>query len=147
MQQPMLKKFDGLTIFGFSTRTQNRDEFEEKSAKIPALWQKFYESTLAKNPGNYGVYSNYDSDANGFYTLTVGTNQSDSLPDIDMLKILPGTYLVFANEGPMPQAVIKTWQEIWAYFSDKPSYQRNFKTDFEFYSGPNQIEIYIGIKD
>lgn len=147
MQQPILKKFDGLTIFGFSTRTQNSDEFEGNSAKIPALWQKFYASTLDKNIETYGVYSNYDSDANGFYTLTVGTSQSASLPDIDTLKILPGTYLVFANEGPMPQIVINTWQDIWAYFSDKPKYQRNYKTDFELYLGPNQIEIYIGIKD
>lgn len=47
----------------------------------------------------------------------------------------------------MPDTVIKTWQSIWTYFSDKPTYQRNFKADFEHYSGANRVQIYIGVNE
>lgn len=146
MQQPSLKQFHGLTLYGFSTRTQNHDEFNANTAKIPALWQKCTEKNVIQSPEIYGVYSDYQSDANDFYTLTVGTTQSCTLPDIVTKTLLPGTYFVFANEGPMPETVIKTWQEIWAYFANDPKYLRNFKTDFELYSEQNKIEIYIGIQ-
>ena len=50
----------------------------------------------------------------------------------------------------MPQAIIKTWGEIWAHFSEdndsNPNHQRAYTTDFEYYSAENEFEIYIAIK-
>ncbi len=92
MITPALKTMTQLNIQGFSVRTKNSDEFTEKNAKIPALWQQFYASDLAKHPPVYGIYSNYESDATGFYSLTAGIEQNSGLATI---SIEAGDYLVF----------------------------------------------------
>ncbi|MCR9191615.1 MAG: GyrI-like domain-containing protein [Gammaproteobacteria bacterium] len=146
MTAPTVKHVDGIKIHGFSTRTQNSDELNEETAKIPDIWQKFYASPLVNNPEIYGVYSDYASDANGLYTVLAGVPFDSKKTYLDHMTIQPGNYLVFENEGPMPETVIKTWQEIWAYFNDTSPYQRNFLSDFEFYTSTDKVAIYIGIK-
>lgn len=47
MLQPTMKQVERFTVTGFSLRTQNSDEFNEKKAKLPSLWQQFYTSELA----------------------------------------------------------------------------------------------------
>ena len=44
---PTLKYIEGFTVTGVSTKTQNTDEFNEKKARLPSLWQQFYSSDLA----------------------------------------------------------------------------------------------------
>lgn len=56
-----------------------------------------------------------------------------------------GNYLVFQGTGPMPMTVIETWTQVWAYFESNTEHQRNFISDFECYSGPDQMDIYIGL--
>ena len=46
----------------------------------------------------------------------------------------------------MPLAVVETWKQIWNYFAVDNQYQRNFISDFEAYSGSDEVAIYIGIK-
>ena len=46
----------------------------------------------------------------------------------------------------MPDCVIQTWGLIWAYFADNPQTLRRFTTDFEVYSGPDSVAIYIGVQ-
>lgn len=36
---PTMKKVESFTVSGFSVRTQNKDEFNDKTAKLPSLWQ------------------------------------------------------------------------------------------------------------
>ncbi len=74
---PTLKYVTGFTVMGFSTETQNTDEFNEKTAKLPSLWQQFYASDLAANANIFEVYSDYESDANGLYTVTVGVTDNN----------------------------------------------------------------------
>lgn len=145
MNEPTLKQIESINIYGFSTRTQNCDEFNEKIAKIPAIWTAFYESPLVNQAKIYGVYSNYESDANGLYTVTVGVPDAQNKTGLNEIIIQSGKYLVFENAGPVPSVVIKTWQQIWEYFTNMTFYQRNFLTDFEFYTGKNKVAIYIGI--
>lgn len=147
MIQPTLKQFESITICGFSTRTQNLDEFNEKTAKIPSLWQSFYaENALAGHSEVYGVYSNYESDANGFYTVTAGVPDVKNKAGLNETIIQSGRYLVFENEGPVFEMVIKTWQDIWDYFAKTTSYQRHFLTDFEYYTSKEKVAVYIGIR-
>jgi predicted transcriptional regulator YdeE len=145
---PTLKYVEGFTVTGLSTKTQNIDEFNEKIAKLPSLWQQFYSSDLAANANIIEVYSDYESDANGLYTVTVGiTDNSDRTGgEFASVKIPPGNYLVFQGEGPMPATVVEIWKQIWDYFDAKSNYQRSFISDFEAYSGSDKVAIYIGIK-
>ena len=143
---PTLKYIEGFTVTGIKTRTQNSDEFDEKSAKLPNLWQQFYSSDLAANATIFGVYSDYESDANGLYTVTAGVTFDKEPSKFDTVKVQAGNYLVFQGFGPMPRTVIETWGEIWEYLARENQYQRNFISDFEAYHGAEEVTIFIGIK-
>lgn len=143
---PALSQVDGFTVTGFSVRTQNKDEFNENTAKLPGLWHQFYASQPNMNSNVYGVYSSYDSDATGYYTVTVGTESCDVQAESGTVSIQAGQYLVFQGTGPMPATVIETWKRVWKFFEASTEYQRNFISDFEDYSGTDHVAIYIGIK-
>ncbi len=144
--QPMMKQVESFTVTGLSVRTQNSDEFNEKMAKLPGLWQQFYTSELAANANIFGVYSNYDTDANGHYTVTVGVKSHCEQTQLSPVTIQAGNYLVFKGTGPMPATVIEAWKQVWAFFEKNTAYRRNFISDFEAYNGPDQVAIYIGLE-
>ena len=140
-------------IYGIKTRTKNSDEMSQESAKIGAIWQKFDATVDVDYKGGqrvYGVYYNFESDANGEFDVLAGYETSSM--DLDNVKIQKGKYLVFgktfqeSDDAARVEAIIETWGEIWEYFSDENSeYKRVYTTDFEYYKGPNEIEIYISI--
>ena len=143
---PTVKQVESFIVTGFSVRTQNKDEFNEKTAKLPSLWQQFYTSELATNANIFGVYSNYDSDANGPYTVTAGVESSPAQAKLSEVTIQAGNYLVFEGTGPMPATVVETWKRVWIFFETNTEYRRNFISDFEAYSGSDQVAIYIGLE-
>lgn len=143
---PVVQHVESFIVTGLSVRTQNSDEFNEKTAKLPSLWQQFYTSELATNANIFGVYSNYDSDANGPYTVTVGVKSDYAQAQFSSVTIQAGNYLVFQGTGPMPATVVGTWKQVWAFFETNTEYRRNFISDFEAYSGPDQVAIYIGLE-
>lgn len=144
--QPTIKQVESFTVTGFSVRTQNSDEFNEKTAKLPNLWQQFYTSELATNASIFGVYSNYDSDTNGPYKVTVGIKSDHAQTQPSSVIVHTGNYLVFYGMGPMPATVVETWKQVWAFFKTHTAHRRNFISDFEAYSGPDQVAIYIGLE-
>ena len=143
--QPTLKSIISFKVCGFQVRTRNSHEFNPDTAKLPSLWEQFSKSDLTKNPHFFGVYSDYESDANGLYHVTVGISDEAPNPDLGNITIQAGKYLVFTNQGPMPTAIVETWKQIWHYFAAEPAYQRNFITDFEAYIGPDEVAIHIGV--
>jgi predicted transcriptional regulator YdeE len=148
MQQIM---WSGKQIQGFSVRTNNANELNAGSAKIAALCQRF-DTQVAVNYAAgarvYIAYYAYASDYQGDFSVLVGTDQMDvnSTQTLDKLQLPAGKYLKFCATGAVPQIVIETWQTIWAYFADPACpQQRAYQLDFEFYTGPHDIEIYIGL--
>ena len=141
-----MKQVESFTVTGFSVRTQNSDEFNEKTAKLPSLWQQLYTSELAINANIFGVYSSYDSDVNGSYTVTVGVKSDHAQTELSSVIVHAGNYLVFQGTGPMPATVVEAWKQIWAFFETNTNHRRNFISDFEAYSGPEQVTIYIGLE-
>ena len=98
-------------------------------------------------PSLYGVYTNYESDAMGFFDILVGAEEVVAQESLTMVTIESGTYLCFKAKGELAQVVIDTWGEIWTYFSnDHCKDIRSYKTDFEKYISENEVEIYIGVK-
>lgn len=152
--EPKLTEIDGFTVAGLSVRTINSDEFNPNMAKLPAFWGGFLSSGISEKIPNrlhdssiYGVYSQYASDANDYYTVTAGvqiTDKNNQL-DYDVVEIQQGTYLVFEARGKIPEVLIQTWGRIWDYFNHCTNYERCFNTDFEVYLGPEQIAVYIGV--
>ena len=140
MNQTTIESF---SISGLNIRTNNALE-ASSAGKIPALWGQFYSSQTMPAVLVYGVYSDYESDASGEFTVTAGTKCAE-LAKSD-ISIKPGSYLVFPASGPMPAAIIDAWKAVWEHFSHPQSYERSYETDFEEYSGQDSARIFIGIK-
>ena len=150
---PVLKHMDSFTVRGFRVRTQNSDEFNRETAKLPNLWQQFYSSHLVTKTPIFGVYSDYESDANGLYTVTAGivnegiaNDENKNSSELSAIKTTSGDYLIFHSKGAMPLTAIETWKRVWDYFTEDSTYQRCFMTDFETYSNSDEVAIYIGVK-
>ncbi|WP_285415718.1 GyrI-like domain-containing protein [Pseudomonas sp. efr-133-TYG-5] len=143
---------DSFTVAGLRVRTTNATEHNAATAQIGAMWGQFFGKGLAQAiPGMrpdspvYGVYSAYESDAAGAFDVTAGVAVVDPPADFHTVRIERGDYLVFEASGPMPDTVIASWGFIWHYFQQNPQLQRRFATDFEAYTGPESVAIYIGI--
>ncbi len=150
--EPKITHVSRFLVSGLITRTINRDEFNQETAKIPGLWAQFFASGAAdKIPGRlpdtpiFGVYSTYDSDVTSFYNVTAGVSVTAANPDFSNIEVQEGKYLVFKSHGPLPTALMQTWASIWAYFEQHPHVKRSYLTDFELYSGPEKVQIHIGI--
>lgn len=134
-------------IAGITARTSNHDC--NVGEVIGGLWQKFhtgiFESIEGKVTGcAIGLYSDYDSDMNGPYDMTVGAEifNSDSAT-----KIIPaGRYAKFVVRGHMQEACINFWTQLW-----QMDLERAFTSDFEEYQPGGtmedaEIHMYIALK-
>lgn len=157
MTYATLRYIDTFKVMGIQVRTLNTNEFDPATAKIPALWQKFFVRFLPatdsdqKNiaPEIYGVYFDYESDHQGNYSLLAGIKTLDTtLPTAESvtISVQGGTYLVFEAQGAMPEALISTWEQIWTYF-DAPNcpFQRAYTTDFEQYLAADKVSVHIAV--
>jgi predicted transcriptional regulator YdeE len=153
-----------LTFIGITARTSNANEMNPQLAKIPATLQKYFQGGLSCHIPNrkttdvtYCAYTNYESDFTGPYTYFVGeavTATHDMPEGLDALVIPAQKYIKFTTgPGPMPEVVIKAWQEIWQMTPADLGGQRTYHTDFEVYDeraiDPTNavVDIFIGIND
>lgn len=139
------------TVVGISARTKNSDV--NMTTIIGSLWSNFYQNGIYAsipnkvNTAALGIYSDYETDVNGTYQVTVGCEVSsiDNLPLNTMVKKIPaGKYAKFIVHGHMQQAVAAFWEELWQMNLD-----RNYQCDFEEYLNSDMenavIHIYISI--
>ena len=142
-------------VVGLTVRTCNRDEMDPATARIGALWDRFFSQSWERTlPGRgeegriFGVYSGYESDEHGAFDVTAGVAVPPPVapvPGAVQIAVQAGDYLVFHRHGTMPQMVIDAWGEVWRYFAAYPQLPRRFGTDFELYEGPDRVAIHIGI--
>ena len=159
--EPRLTIGNAMKVIGFEVRTSNLLEVDPATAEISPLWKRFVEERLEEripnrtHPGNlFAVYTNYESDHTGMYSLIVSAEVSslDRVPEGMMgLTIPAGKYLVFTVGGPIPDAVIQTWQNVWNYFSQSSEYRRAYTADFESYrwkpdTQQTEADIHIAIR-
>ena len=145
-------EINGFTVSGLTVRTKNSDEFNPATAKIAGTWGRFFTEGLparishqvAESPV-YGVYSGYESDATGLYDLTSGMAVSQINNDFSSITVEPGHYLQFTAKGLMPGAVIEAWGQVWAWFAENPQIKRRFGSDYEAYTGADEVKVCIGI--
>jgi predicted transcriptional regulator YdeE len=142
-------------VIGIEARTSNFAEANPQTAKIPALWQKFF--LIEKKISNrqnadiiIALYTNYESDYTGEYSIIVSAKVGglEAVPNDLVGAVIPtARYLMFGAEGQMPFTLIETWERIWQYFSDNFEYQRTYTTDFELHNKSNEskVDVYIAI--
>eukprot|EP01029_Cantina_marsupialis_P000287 TRINITY_DN10245_c0_g1_i2.p1 TRINITY_DN10245_c0_g1~~TRINITY_DN10245_c0_g1_i2.p1 ORF type:complete len:148 (-),score=32.01 TRINITY_DN10245_c0_g1_i2:177-620(-) len=145
-----IKYIDKLMVAGLAVTTNNKDEFNPETAKIGKLWEEYQDKNIlgktfnkANKSSMYATYSDYTSDVDGDYTVTVSVEVTKPK---NAIVIKEQKYLVFSKEGELPEVVIECWKDVWAYFEKENEYERAYKVDFEKYSKEDSIEIYISIK-
>ena len=147
----------GFHILGLQIRTTNAQEMSPQG-KIPSLWQRFnQEQIFAKIPSKldqavYAVYHNYESDATGPYSLTLGVKVGPDvniLDGLEMIHIPEQKYVQYTSQkGAMPSIVIDCWQSIWQQ-TTSGQIQRKFTYDFELYDHRSsdlaaaQVDVFI----
>jgi len=160
IKEPVVMHKESFQIVGISARTSNANEITSQ-AKIPQLWTDFYQQDVVgqiSNPVNqvtYGLYSDYETDVNGEYSITLGMEvlAADEVPEGMVVKTVPAAnYLVFTSDkGPFVEVVVKAWQDVWAWFANS-GVERTYTGDFELYdercANPQeaQVDLYIAIK-
>jgi predicted transcriptional regulator YdeE len=143
-----IENIEPFDVVGIQIRTSNANAMET----IGPLWGRFFEEQLAeKIPGRVddrtlGVYSDYESDHNGEYTLMAGCRVKDDAPTpegLERIRVPAQEYVIITGKGEMPQVVWETWGKV--YETDIP---RAFTTDFEVYNPdkPNELEIWLAAK-
>ncbi|WLP95140.1 GyrI-like domain-containing protein [Psychrobacter sp. M13] len=164
---------EAINCKGISIRTTNNAEISHDTAKLGRLWQKFHQnhvSHLAQGADIYGIYHNYESDdLVGAFDVVASWKAEDEQTegenvlsaesvlsaahssDVVSVTIPAGKYLVFSEEGYMPNTVMNAWEKAWEYFHDRDcKHTRTFGVDFERYVEGNleygQVELYIGIE-
>ena len=163
---------EALACSGISVRTTNIAETRHETAKLGGLWQNFYQnhvSHLEDGEDIYGVYHNYESDDVGAFDVVASwktsseqnpaldTADNELIPsvgdtsDLVTVTIPAGKYLVFSEQGNMPDTVMDAWEKVWSYFNDLScAHTRTYNVDFEHYIGGNlehgQVDLYISIE-
>jgi predicted transcriptional regulator YdeE len=154
--RPEVVKHPGAIAIGIGVRTRNADEMDPQSAKIPALWGRFFgegiAAQIAKEPAHAlvaGVYCEYESDHSGAYSLIAGVIADERAPVPSGMRkiVIPrGSYLVFRGRGEMPSVVVETWRAVWRHFADPAHGERACAVDFELYPGPNAVDVHVSVR-
>jgi predicted transcriptional regulator YdeE len=145
------------TIYGFTTRTNNKFEFEKRQdGHIAKLWNQFFQENItAQIPEQDGheiiaVYSNYETDYRGDYDYTIGI-KSRSTADVTGLQKLivqAGKYLTLQSDrGPIYSVVPTLWTKVWDMNDKEIGGPRAYSTDYEVYGDeakdPNNSVVFL----
>ncbi len=138
------------TLVGPQIRTQNVPGKADQD--IPKLWgqvineELLNQITAAKSEVIYALYSEYDGGFMSPYNCLIGKEVSSSdaaCEGMVTVTIPEQTYHVFKVKGPMPQAILETWQVIWQKDAEL---KRTYTYDFEVYNSPDDVDIYISTR-
>lgn len=153
--QPVAVATGAFLVVGIRARTTHRIEAIGQTAKIPALWRRFFAEDIAAqilerlpDPAAIAVYANYENGDRGPYSLLIGhkVQTLDRTPKgLSGVPVPAGRYLRFTVEGSLPETPAAGWQEIRKYFELTHEYERAFTADFEVHSS-QAVEIYVAVK-
>lgn len=147
---------NGFKIIGISVRTTNQNNQAQQD--LGQFWGQFFsENSFEKIPNKISneilsIYTDYKSDFTEEYTAIIGVAVSTlgEIPEGMIGREFPAEHFQkFTAKGKMPEAVGKTWNEIWQ--KDK-ELNRKYTYDFEVYGEKSQkgdhseVEIYIAIE-
>ena len=141
-------EIEEFNVTGLSVRTKNEEGKAQKD--IADLFGKLIgEDLLDKIPGKltyeiYCVYTDYESDCNGEYTVIVGC-KTENLKDIPQgftgVTIPKNSYRHYKIAGGGNENVAQAWKEIWADGAD-----RTYAADFDVYGENPDVDIYVSVK-
>ncbi|WP_270445809.1 effector binding domain-containing protein [Fusobacterium varium] len=126
-----------------SEKRLNNFKYPDIAEKIQKLW---YDTSVKipkdKELNKYAVYSEYESDYKGDYTLFIGVDKIDSHKEI---IIEEENYKIFSVDISSPHGIIMAWQKIWE-MEEQGLLNRAYTVDYEKYYPDGKIEIFIALK-
>ncbi|MEM8907867.1 MAG: effector binding domain-containing protein [Bacteroidota bacterium] len=142
-------------IIGIAMETTNQDG--QSLQDIEKLWGRFWGEDIQHQIPNklndeiYAVYTDYENQQFGKYTVIIGlpVKTLDTIPPgFTGRELCIGDHQKFVSKGKMPEAIVKTWTEIW----ESKDLKRAFRTDVtvhgvKYYDGDQaEVETYISIE-
>lgn len=147
---PILSPMDtvsrrAMRVVGYQVRTTNAEEKSPATSRLGPLWQR------VMKPGTFDAVSrpvsrsrlvavlhDYESNETGAYTEVIGVevapNDDETPAGMTSLLVPEAKSVKFTAHGQMPDAIMRTWVEIWdAFPSDDLS--RSFSFDVELHPG------------
>lgn len=130
------------------------DESSEKG--IPAFWDEYYQKEMYKKaPGYLGVCAQEKNDAEGFlYGIGCDADDVKETPEgFRVIHIPAYTWAIFKCVGPMPEAIQKTWEDIYREWLPGTDYELIPDYDIENYlpgdnTSPDYVsEIWIPVRE
>ncbi|GLW08016.1 DNA-binding protein [Microtetraspora sp. NBRC 13810] len=140
-------------VVGFAVRTANADESDPARARLPVLWARAgAPGAFAHVPGKvdeslYAVLTDYESDHHGAYTQVVGVavRAVAALPEGMVAVRVPGVPAMrLEARGPMPDALVECWQQVWKHTESGGAPPRAFTTDLEIHHRGG-ADIYVAV--
>ena len=140
-------------LSGISVRTTNQNGQSQKD--IGGLWARIMKDNLLEkiegkvSGDTYCVYTDYETDHTGFYTVLIGykVNSLGSIPDGFAQIVIPADkYQAYTLAGKFPENVHAAWREIW-----NSKVKRKYTADFDLYSAgaksfdETEVKIYIAV--
>jgi predicted transcriptional regulator YdeE len=142
---------DEVRLIGATLRTSNA-----RGAEIGAFWGRlFSEGHFERIPNKasddiYGVYTDYESDHLGEYTLFVGSpvTSVDDVPEgMSTLTIAPGRYARFVLPDATPTSIVAVWTQIWdSALEPRRAYVADFDRTYRADDGEMRAETYLGLR-
>ena len=142
-----------MLVVGYAARTTPAAEADPSRAQLPALWQRagapgaFAHVPARVDENLYAVLTDYESDHRGAYTQIVGiaVHTAARLPEGMVAVRVPGVPVMkLEARGPMPQALIEAWQQVWQHTESGAAPTRAFTTDVEVHHAEG-ADLYIAI--
>lgn len=139
---------EGFQVIGISVRTINANG--QAMQDIEALWTRWWTEKIQEQIPNatstdiYALYTDYESDYTGAYTMIIGLPVS-SLEEIPegfvSLTVAKDEYKKYLSKGKMPDAIMNTWMEIWQSTNLNRAYRVDFTIHGEKYFAGDQAEV------
>jgi predicted transcriptional regulator YdeE len=132
-------------VVGISLRTSNA-----RMDEIGAFFGRFFaEDVLSKIPGRADrswitLYSSYESDHTGEFTMTLGAIVARDHPvprGLVALDVPAQRYAVFPARGAMPAALVDTWQRVWT-----APIERAFTYDFDAHDSAESVDVHVALR-
>lgn len=145
---------DNFKIIGISIETTN--ENGQSMIDVEKIWGKFWGENISdqipdkQSNDIYAVYTDYESDYNGKYRLIIGfpvTTLVNTPKGFTGREIAVGKSEKYISKGKMPEAILKTWTEIWQDKELKRAYRADVTVHGKkYYDGDNaEVETHISV--
>lgn len=149
-----MEQLNCFKIIGISTVTTNQNG--QSLQDIEKLWEQFWGEDIQNQIPNrlnddiYAVYTDYENEDSGKYTVIIGlpVKTLDAVPSGFIgRELCIGKHQKFVSKGKMPEAIVKTWTEIWQDKNLKRAYRADVTVHGEkYYDGDHaEVETYISI--